>query len=188
MSRVQQVLTQIAEIGPVLPGSLEKHFNVCGKPGCRCKDKTDPKKHGPYFRLSFSLGSKNSSLFVKEDDAEAVRLMTDNYRKLRNLTMELALATLESVKVAGVGSALETVAGLSRSAGGADAGEQKLRKKREELKAAQVKARDLSASRDKWKQECMELRVQNQNLGQQLAASARRIRVLEESASQGEKK
>ena len=57
---------------PFLPGSLAEHYNVCGKARCRCKDKVNPRKHGPYYRLSYSLRGKNSSIAVSRKDASFV--------------------------------------------------------------------------------------------------------------------
>src|SRR5437867_1169466 len=46
---IQNLETQIARIktllqrqGPMRPGSLSRQYNVCGKPGCRCKDRAQP--------------------------------------------------------------------------------------------------------------------------------------------------
>jgi hypothetical protein len=35
--RIQQIKNQLVALGDMRPGSLSKQFNVCGKPGCRCK-------------------------------------------------------------------------------------------------------------------------------------------------------
>jgi len=35
------------------PGSLSKQYSVCGKAGCRCVDREKPRKHGPYYQLSY---------------------------------------------------------------------------------------------------------------------------------------
>lgn len=50
---------------PVLPGTVGEHYNVCGKTPCRCKDKDNPQKHGPYYQLSYNLKGKNSSIASK---------------------------------------------------------------------------------------------------------------------------
>ena len=62
---------------PVLPGTLEKYYNVCGKAGCRCKDKNNPRKHGPYYRLSYSIKGKNSCIFIRKEDVKAIKEMTE---------------------------------------------------------------------------------------------------------------
>ena len=109
MPNLRATMDEIRKIGPVLPGSLDAYHTVCGKPGCRCKDKDNPKRHGPYYRLSYSLAGRNSSMFVKQQDVERVRTMVSNYKRLRQLTVELALTSLESVKALGVAA---TTAGI----------------------------------------------------------------------------
>ena len=62
-NKIQELLAS----GPMLPGSISKQWNVCGNPNCRCKDKDNPKKHGPYYQLSFTIGGKSSSMFLNRD-------------------------------------------------------------------------------------------------------------------------
>jgi hypothetical protein len=41
---VREVKQALDALGPVLPGSISKQWNVCGKPGCRCKDPDRPQR------------------------------------------------------------------------------------------------------------------------------------------------
>jgi hypothetical protein len=172
MSKVQEILNQITAIGPVLPGTLEKQYNVCGKSGCRCKDPENPQKHGPYFRLSYSLNGKNSSMFVKKEDAEAVAPMTQNYKRLRTLSMELALASIEEVKKSGISTIMEQQSpccNATDSEAKKPVSHESFRKKANELRAAQVKINDLTSSRDMWKHKCVNLKKENCALQHELA-------------------
>lgn len=81
--------------GPLLPGSIRKQWNVCGMPGCRCKDSDDPRKHGPYFQLSFTLGGKSSSMFVKEEEFEPMVVVTERYRRFKALSLLLVQSYVE---------------------------------------------------------------------------------------------
>ena len=56
--RIEQLKGKLAHLGSMLPGSLSEQWNVCGTPGCRCKDPDNPVKHGPYYQLSFTVGGK----------------------------------------------------------------------------------------------------------------------------------
>jgi hypothetical protein len=47
--RINQLKSQLRALGPMRPGSLSRQYNVCGKPGCRCKDSKNPRRHGPYY-------------------------------------------------------------------------------------------------------------------------------------------
>lgn len=159
MSTAASILEEIRQIGLALPGTLETVYTVCGKPGCRCQDKQHPQKHGPYYRLSYSLAGRNSSMFVKQDDVEDVRKMVDNYKKLRALILDLALTTLDSVKQSGVAQIVQQAAsGCQNVYKSGSSWKDKCRKRARLLKAAIVKIRDLSDSRDKWREECLELR------------------------------
>ena len=40
------------------PDSINEQYNVCGSPNCKCKDKKNPQKHGPYYYLSFTFKGK----------------------------------------------------------------------------------------------------------------------------------
>jgi len=60
LKRIKKLEESLGEIGPMLPGGITEQWNVCGKAGCKCKDPDKPKKHGPYFQLSFTVGGKSS--------------------------------------------------------------------------------------------------------------------------------
>ena len=163
MNSVDQIHRKIKEIGPVLPGNLETIYNVCGKAGCRCKDKLNPQKHGPYHRLSYNIAGRNSSMFVKKDDVESVKNMVNNYKKLRELSLLLALASLDSVKERGVAETMK-LSPPSDKQSVAASWKSKCSQKTNQLRAAMVKIRDLTKSRDKWKQECLGLRKKTDTL------------------------
>jgi hypothetical protein len=76
-------LTLIA-LGDLRPGSLSTQYNVCGKPGCSCKA-DPPKKHGPYYQVSFTRKGKSSSKFVKKEDLPEVRKQIKNYERMKLL-------------------------------------------------------------------------------------------------------
>jgi len=86
--RIQQLQSQLAQLGPMHPGSLSEQYNICGTPGCQCKDAQQPRKHGPYHQLSFTWRGKSSSRFVRPPQVEAMREKVANYRRFRELTQE----------------------------------------------------------------------------------------------------
>ena len=91
---VQRLRKKIAQMGPLLPGSLSEQWNVCGTPGCRCKDAHNPVKHGPYYQLSFTVAGKSSTMFIKKEDVSEVRRRIKRYRQFRRLTTELVQASV----------------------------------------------------------------------------------------------
>ena len=91
---IQRVKKELAEMGPVLPGSLSEQWNVCGTPGCQCKDRHHPKKHGPYYQLSFTVAGKSSTLFVQKEDVGEVRRRLKRYQHFKTLTTDWVQACL----------------------------------------------------------------------------------------------
>lgn len=103
--RLQQLEQQIAQIkrklmviGPLHPGSLSQQYNVCGKPGCRCKARPKPQRHGPYFKISYVFQGRFSSRFVSPEDVKAVRTELANYKQLRKLTQAWVGLSLQRAK------------------------------------------------------------------------------------------
>jgi hypothetical protein len=83
--RINQLKAQLGEIGPMRPGSLSRQYNVCGKPGCRCKDPKNPRRHGPYHQLNYVYGGKKTSEFVRPQNLKQVRTQLANYKRFRRL-------------------------------------------------------------------------------------------------------
>jgi len=100
--RIRQILHQLVNLGPMLPGSLSKQWNVCGTPGCQCKDRKKPIRHGPYFQLSFSVKGRSSTLFIKSSDVPEVKRRIRRYRQFRELVMALAQAYVDMVRTQGL--------------------------------------------------------------------------------------
>jgi hypothetical protein len=85
--RIEQIKAELAQLGPLRPGHLSQQHNVCGTPGCRCKD-DPPRKHGPYYQLSYTWQRKSHSEFVRLENLAAVRQQLTNYQRLRTLVDE----------------------------------------------------------------------------------------------------
>jgi len=86
--RIERIRAELAALGPLHPGSLSEQYNVCGTPGCRCKDPKHPKKHGPYYQLSYTWRGKSTTRFVRPDQLEAMRQKVETYKRLRELIQE----------------------------------------------------------------------------------------------------
>jgi len=86
--RIQEIKAELVALGPMRPGSLSEQYNVCGTPGCRCKDKKDPRKHGPYYHLNYTWRGCNRTEFVKGEAVDAVRAQVENYKRFRALVNE----------------------------------------------------------------------------------------------------
>jgi len=86
--RLAHLQRELLALGPVHPGSITEQYNVCGQPGCRCKDPKNPQKHGPYYQLSFTWQGKSSTRFLRPEQVEPMRRKVANYKRLRELMNE----------------------------------------------------------------------------------------------------
>jgi hypothetical protein len=83
---IDQIKQELLALGDMRPGALSEQYNVCGKPGCRCKDPRNPKKHGPYYQLSYTHLGKSTTEFVKRENLEEVQRQLSNYTRFKKLT------------------------------------------------------------------------------------------------------
>ena len=98
-ARIGQIKQELARLGPMRPGSLSEQYNVCGTPGCRCKDPKKPQKHGPYYHLNYTWRGKARTQFVKAGAVEAVRMQLQTYKRFRALCEEWVDVSLEGARV-----------------------------------------------------------------------------------------
>jgi len=98
---VEQLKQKLFDLGPVLPGSISEQWNVCGTPGCKCKDTENTQKHGPYYQLSFSVGGRSSSMFIKKTDLAEARKRVKRYQEFKKLSMELVQAYVDLIRSEG---------------------------------------------------------------------------------------
>lgn len=83
--RIDDIKKKLQNIGEMRPGSLSRQYNVCGVAGCGCKDPKDPKKHGPYYQLSYVHHGKSTSRFVRKQEVKTVKVQLANYKRFRKL-------------------------------------------------------------------------------------------------------
>ena len=85
-AQIAQIKAQLQKHGAMRPGSLSRQYNVCGKPGCRCKDPQQPRRHGPYYQLNYVYRGKKTSQFIRRAILRQVRTELANYKQFRRLT------------------------------------------------------------------------------------------------------
>lgn len=83
--QIKTLKARLLAVDDLRPGSLSRQYNVCGKPGCRCKDPHRPKRHGPYYQLNYVFRGKKTSQFIRAADLAQVRAELANYKTLRRL-------------------------------------------------------------------------------------------------------
>ena len=86
--RIEEIKGKIARIGEMRPGSINQQFTVCGNSSCRCADPRRPRKHGPYYQLSYVHQGKSTTQFIQKELVGAVRLQLANYKNFKALTTE----------------------------------------------------------------------------------------------------
>lgn len=97
--RIQRIKTELAALGEMRPGSLSKQYNVCGKPGCRCKDPQTPQRHGPYYQLSWVHAGKSTTQFIRRPFLAQVQAELATYKTFRKLTEEWVALALQAAKI-----------------------------------------------------------------------------------------
>jgi hypothetical protein len=85
-AQIAQIKARLQRHGAMRPGSLSRQYNVCGKPGCRCKDPKHPHRHGPYYQLNYVYRGKKTSQFIRREILRQVRTELANYKQFRRLT------------------------------------------------------------------------------------------------------
>lgn len=98
--RHRTLLREIAEIGPVLRGTIGVYRTQCGSPGCRCH--TDPAaRHGPYYIWTRKVAGKTVTRTLSEEQGKLLQPWTKNMRRLDRLLtalQEIGLRAADAVR------------------------------------------------------------------------------------------
>lgn len=182
--KLEQLWTELIDVKPVLPGSISEQYNVCGKAGCRCKDKINPRKHGPQSRLSYSLPGENSTLVIRKGDVPVAREMTANYGDLRKVVASISTEAIRIYREEGAQALYDQMQQAILQVRSRTVGQQsqrgklleveasrgrwkaKAKSRAKELRQAGITIRDLTQSRDKWRQEALSSRRELESLRQ----------------------
>lgn len=88
LERIVEIKGELGALGPMHPGSISEQYNICGTAGCKCKDAKSPKKHGPYYQLSYTWRGRSSTKFVRPDQLDGMRAKVERYKRFRELMNE----------------------------------------------------------------------------------------------------
>ena len=91
--RILEIKNEIMGLGEIRNG------NVCGNPTCRCKDKDNPQKHGPYYQLSYRFNKKSTSQVVSAENIDKVRQQLAVYKTFVKLKDEWLGVSIELSKL-----------------------------------------------------------------------------------------
>ena len=94
--RRTKITAEIAALGLPLPGSLVERRTRCGNPRCRCRA-DPPKLHGPYLSWTRKVDNKTVTRTLTAQQADRIRPLIENARRLRELVTELETLALGHV-------------------------------------------------------------------------------------------
>jgi len=83
--KIKRIKDKLMSMGEMRPGSLSKQYSRCGTLTCRCHDKNNPKKHGPYYQLSYVHRGKSSSQFIAKHSLLDTKMQINNYKVFKKL-------------------------------------------------------------------------------------------------------
>jgi len=93
-AKIDQLKQDLLTLGDLRPGTLSEQYNVCGKARCACKA-DPPRKHGPYYQVSFTWQGRSRTQFVRREHVATVRQQLRTYERLRKLVEAWIAAGLE---------------------------------------------------------------------------------------------
>ena len=144
-------LISLLKEGPILPGGIKTSSSTCGKPNCKCKDKKNPKLHGPYNILSYSLSEKSSTISLSSKEISAAKKMIERFKKAKSLLNQLAIDYSDEARG---GNTLE-IQCLEENNPNNDKpsikDKGKLRKQSERNESDRIKIKNLEQSKSTWK-------------------------------------
>ena len=83
----QRLLKKIAEVGPIVMGSISHLHRICGAKNCGCKK--GGKKHEAFY-LTWKEDKKTKSLYIPVSMYKETIQWVNNHKKLKALIKELA--------------------------------------------------------------------------------------------------
>ena len=86
--RHHELAQQLAQIGPVLKGSVVQRFMPCGKPNCRCQA-DPPQLHGPYWQWSTARNGKTLTRRLAPDQVPLYLEWIDNRKRLEAILAKM---------------------------------------------------------------------------------------------------
>jgi len=90
---------RLVNLPPFHPGKLSQQYVRCGKENCHCRNLENPKRHGPYYQLSYAIrGKKNSTVFIKEEQVAIVKKSLDAYEVFKETVDEIVELTAKMVR------------------------------------------------------------------------------------------
>ena len=96
---IQVIRQKLLRLGPMHPGSLSQQYHACGNPACRCHHPTEPKKHGPYNKLTYVHRGKPVCRFVHPTHVKEMKTRLTVYRTFRTLMDKWIALSIERGRI-----------------------------------------------------------------------------------------
>ncbi len=194
MKKLKVLVGQQVNLGAIIPGNIREQYTICGKTECACRDKNNPRKHGPYNQLSFSTKGKSSTMFIKSPDLKIAKEMTMTYKEYRTLTQEIGLAMITLCRKKGIleakriyndlyEEALRKYLGnksesrkLKEAIVSRDKWKAKAVERKSEIEKLKVTIRDMTQSRGDWKKKAMHNKTKNQELIKEISDIKKKLK------------
>lgn len=96
--RHRALLSQLADLGLVLRGSIARRMTRCGQPTCRCKA-SPPQLHGPYYLWTRKVAGKTVTAQLPPEQASLCLEWNRNMHELDRIVQELQAIGLEAATV-----------------------------------------------------------------------------------------
>lgn len=94
---LERIRSELAALGPCLPGSVVVRTGRCGKPGCSCHD-DPPRLHGPFRSWTRKVEGKTVTKLLTDEQLDDYQTLFANQRRLRQLMHQLEQLGLDIVE------------------------------------------------------------------------------------------
>ncbi|MFZ0668444.1 MAG: DUF6788 family protein [Acidimicrobiales bacterium] len=94
---LERIRTELATLGPCLPGSVVVRTGRCGKQSCVCRA-DPPRLHGPFRSWTRKVAKKTVTRLLSEEELADYQRFFDNDRRLKELLKELEELGLKIVE------------------------------------------------------------------------------------------
>lgn len=95
--RYESLKRAVAEIGPILRGTVLLRFMPCGKAGCCCQA-DPPQLHGPYYQWTRKVRGKTVSVRLTQPKAKAIQECIANARRLDQIIADMEAVSLRTTE------------------------------------------------------------------------------------------
>ena len=97
-TEIEAIRQELLRLGPMHPGSISQQYHVCGTPSCRCHHPTEPRKHGPYNKLTYVHRGKPVCRFVQATHVDELKARLAAYKKFRALIDRWVALSIQRAK------------------------------------------------------------------------------------------